>query len=497
MSATSGPGARARLSGSALRERLSGAGDVLTMIGAALLVGLIALAALQRVGFAGLLAPFVVAAAILLLRVPAATLFGAVALAIFAEPDGGLLPADPLYTDVVKGVTPIDLLFALGTIGAGLRILQRRSRLVLPPQPLAAALGLLFLGLICGLVLGRASGIDVPFDELVLSIDSWCYLLVLPFVIVNLGMTERQVKLVLVGAGLLGLLKGLIGLALVASGRGLDIDGGAVLTYYEPVANWLTMLVALAAVAALVLRVRPPLWLLVALPIVSASLVLSYRRSFWIATALALAVVLLLGLASTRRRLAIPIVVLLAVAVWMLGSVAVQSDTPLGQRLQSLSPTKVSVKAEDRYRLDERANVIGELREHPITGLGVKVPWQATERSLPVEVNPDHTYVHFSLLYWWLKLGVLGLAAFLAMMASALALSWQVWRKAREPLLRAVGLASLAAFVGLLAIESTASFTGIESRFTFAFAAQVGLLAVMVRQARVAPVPVPAPTPRP
>jgi O-Antigen ligase len=481
----SGQHARARLSGAGeLQARLSGAGDVLTMIGAALLVGLLALAALQRVGFAGLAAPFVVAAAILALRMPVAVLFGAVGLAIIAEPDGGLFPADRLYQDVVKGITPLDLLFALGTIGAGLRILHRRTRLVLPPQPLAAALGLLLLALICGLVVGRASGVDVPFDEMVLSVDSWGYLLVLPFVIVNLGMTERQVKLVLFGAGVLGLVKGLLGLLLVASGRGLDIEGGAVLTYYEPVANWVTMLVALTVVAALLLRARPPLWLLITLPVVSASLVLSYRRSFWIATALALAVVLLLGLASTRRRLAIPIVALLAVAVWMLGSVAVQSDTPLGQRLQSLSPSSISAKAEDRYRFDERANVVAALREHPITGLGVKVPWQATERSLPVEVNPDHTYVHFAALYWWLKLGVLGLAAFLAMMASALALSWRVWRSAREPLLRAVGLASLAAFVGLLAIESTASFTGIESRFTFAFAAQLGLLAVIARQSR-------------
>lgn len=488
MPAASGPPhAPASSSGSALRARLSGAGDVLTMVGAALLVGLIALAALQRVGFAGITAPFAVAGAILLLRWPVAVLFGAVALTILAEPgEGALLPvAEPIYRDVVKGITPLDLLFALGVIGAGLRILEQRRRLVLPPQPLAFASLLLLLALVCGLLVGRAADTDVPFDEMALSLDSFGYLLVLPFVIVNLGMTERQAQLALAGAGLLGLLKGLLGLVLVASGRGLDIGSGGVISYYEPVANWLTLLVALTAVAALLLRARPPLWLLVALPIASASLVLSYRRSFWIGAALAVAVVLLLGSASARRRLAIPVVGLLVVAVWMLGSVAVRTDTPLGQRLESLSPTQLAAKAEDRYRLDERANVIAALREHPIAGLGVQVPWQATERSLPVEVNPDHTYVHFALLYWWLKLGVLGLAAFLAMMASALALSWQVWSSAREPLLRAVGLASLAGVVGLLAIETTASFSGVESRFTAAFAAQLGLLAVMVRQARV------------
>ena len=58
-------------------------------------------------------------------------------------------------------------------------------------------------------------------------------------------------------------------------------------------------------------------------------------------------------------------------------------------------------------------------------------------------------------------------------------LAWQVWRRSREPLLSAFGLGSLCAIAGLVVIDTTASFTGVDPRFTIVFAAQVGLLALL------------------
>ena len=62
-------------------------------------------------------------------------------------------------------------------------------------------------------------------------------------------------------------------------------------------------------------------------------------------------------------------------------------------------------------------------------------------------------------------------------------LAWQAWRRSAEPVLRAFGLASLCGIAGLVAVETTASFTGVDARFTVLFAAQLGLLALIVRTA--------------
>ena len=58
---------------------------------------------------------------------------------------------------------------------------------------------------------------------------------------------------------------------------------------------------------------------------------------------------------------------------------------------------------------------------------------------------------------------------------------WQAWQVSREPLLRAFGLASLCGIAGLVAIDTTASFTGVDPRFTILFCVQIGLLAQLAR----------------
>lgn len=467
--------------------KLRAAADAVALTGGGLLATLLAIEAARRYGFTGLAAPLAVGVAILLLRWPALVVLGTVALAVLFEgPDFGLLPAtDNLYRDLAGGVMPIDLLFALGVVATALQLLRRRLPVLLPPPPLSLAVALILIALAGGAIVARPAGVS-PTTALLAS-HTIVYVALLPVLIVNLYLTGRQIKLALVGVAVLAIVKAVLGLAVIATGRGFAVEGST-LTYYTPTGNWVPMVVALVVVAALLLRVRPrlPLWLLAGTPLLLASLTLSYRRSFWIGFALALLTLIPLGLRPPTRRLILPIAVLLGVAVWVLGSAALQADTMVAQRLQSLSISRLESNPQDRYRLDERANVVGELRDHPITGLGLEVPWQATERPLPVEVNPSHSYVHFAVLYWWLKLGLLGLVAFVTTMASGIWLSWRIFRRGREPVIRAVGLGSACAILGLLAIESTATFTGVDFRFTIAFAAQLGLLAVLYRRATTA-----------
>ena len=107
-----------------------------------------------------------------------------------------------------------------------------------------------------------------------------------------------------------------------------------------------------------------------------------------------------------------------------------------------------------------------ELEKKPITGLGILVPWEATNRPLPIEHEDAREYVHFAALWWWMKLGILGLLAYPLLLLSIARLAWKVWRKATEGIVRAFGLASLCGIAGLLVAETTATFTGAELRFT-------------------------------
>jgi hypothetical protein len=195
----------------------------------------------------------------------------------------------------------------------------------------------------------------------------------------------------------------------------------------------------------------------------------------------------LLGTSPARRRLLLPACIAAAAAIWLLGSVAFQAQLPIVKRAESLAPTKLETNVEDSYRLDERANVLAEIGRHPITGIGLSTPWAASARLLSVEHEEGRLYVHFAALWYWLKLGLLGLLAYIGVLLGSAVLAWRVWRTGHSLLVRAFGLASLAGIAGLAVIETTATFTGVEARFTVLFAAQLGLLALASRLAATGP----------
>jgi hypothetical protein len=272
-----------------------------------------------------------------------------------------------------------------------------------------------------------------------------------------------------------------VGVIGVVAGKGVVVDG-ATITYYEPTANWLVLLAILTVAAALLLRTRPPLWVLLGSPLLVLSLSLSFRRSFWIGGALGILLVILLSSRTPGRRIAVVTGFLLAVAVWTLSLQPLQGDTPIAKRARSLEPSKVEENAQDRYRIDELANVTAEIRRHPVTGLGLGGQWTATH-PLGVEHENGRSYTHVVALWWWMKLGILGLLAYLAVMASFLAMGWQVWRRSSDQMLAAAGLAVFCGVLALAVVETVGSFTGVDPRFTALVGAVGGLLVVMRRLA--------------
>lgn len=439
--------------------------------------GLFAIALTREFGLQLLvLLPLAMLAALVFVR-PIVALSLAAGGTILAETSNfGLFPfTEQLYEDRFQSLSGLDLLLLFAVAAVAFDLLRTRRPLRIPAA-LGLPLALLTLALLAGLVTGYAAGSGIR--TMLFAQRPLMYLIVLPLAFVNLDADERTLRLLVKGGFAIALLKALLGVAAVVSGRGYPIDG-SVLTYYEPTGNWIVLVALLGIVAALIGRMRPPLWLVLSAIPLLASLVLSFRRSFWIGGMVALVVVIVLAASQAGRRLIVPTALLVGVGIWLLGSIQFQSQSAIGERVQSLSPTRVEANAEDRYRLDERANVLAEIRAAPLSGLGIDVPWSASERPLPVEHRNGRLYTHVVSLYLWLKLGILGPLAYLALIAGAAVLSLRAWRKEHDPFLRCFGAASLSALAGLLVIETTASFTGVDSRFTVLFATQIGLLGAL------------------
>jgi hypothetical protein len=454
-------------------------------LAALLITALLAFGGVHKLGTVGLLVPLGLVLVGILLSRPLLAVTLVVVLTILCEgPTFGILTfTSHLYTQVYKYVSLLDMAVAVAVVSVGVDLMRHRRPLWLP-RPLALPLALLALAMVAGVVTGHANGASIRFAAI--SEHVLVYLLLLSLAVANLDLDRRQISVLLTGAMALAIVKAGLGLVEVAGHYGQTVEGTATLTYYEPASNWLIMIALFVVLAAAVARLKPPLWMLLGSPLLIACLVLSYRRSFWIATVVGVLLVLLLGTSSSGRRLLVPAGLVVAGAIWLLGAINFQSQLPIVKRATSLTPSKVETNVQDSYRLDERANVISEIEEHPITGLGMTIPWAATARPLSVEHEEGRQYVHFAALWYWLKLGVLGVCAYVGIMLGSMVLAWQVWRRSPEPMLRAFGLASLCGIAGLIVIDTTASFTGVEARFTVLFATQIGLLALLARSARTA-----------
>lgn len=335
---------------------------------------------------------------------------------------------------------------------------------------------LLAVGVAFGVVTGLTGGAD-PLDVANPS-KPMLHLVVVPFLAVAV-LVDRRRRLALAGivAALL-IAKSAVGVLAILVGQATAFGADGALTYLDAPVNHLAVVYLAAMVALAFARAPIPRWLLLGTPVVALSLVLSFRRSFWISVLLAVLLTLIVASGQRGRIWIVLGGVLLALAVWttVVGGGAQTSDNPVVQRAQSLDPTAVRQSTGDRYRLEEQRNVIEELRRHPATGLGLGVPWTA-RNPLSEEHVGGRQYSHVVALYLWLRLGPLGLVGYLWLSLATVWTGFRVWSKASSRVERAVALALAAATVGLMVVELTGAFTGISARVSILVAVTIGWLA--------------------
>ena len=445
--------------------------------------GLFFVVLIDRAGPVAALLPLAALVVAFLLSQPRLTLAALLGVVIVIEADPvGLLPIGPsFYSPIRVGQTPPDLLFYILLAGTALQLMRERSHprgigpMTLPLIALtAAAIGGLATGVLRGCFGERARDDRDPLR------GNCCWL---PLIVANLLTDKASVRAFLVGAAGLAAFKAITGLA--AGGpraRGSRWTAASSRTTSRR-ANWLMLMFLLFCLAARVRRFRLPGWGLVdrasgppCVPAVLPPLVLARGR--------------------------------------------VRGDRGPGDGEPSLGPNRArdrrrggscscwrarrrSAGSECRARCSSARNRFGPVRSgrtratatgstssatsspswrtRRSPGSAWDVPWSA-RHPLSEEGPRPRNYVHVILLWYWLKLGLLGVLAFVWLYGMAMWTAVGIWRRHPDEFVRIGALAALGGLVALAIVELTASFTGVEPRLTIVFAALIGWIAAAWRQ---------------
>jgi len=216
------------------------------------------------------------------------------------------------------------------------------------------------------------------------------------------GIAQWLLNIPLGGAGDVGVREGV---AFTEGGRG-QVQGGA---YGFPIA-------AVLSFAALISdHVRSPLAraaLLAVFLLNTVSLVLTFERSFWLATVVGILLVIARAGRSQRVRAVLWTPVALVLVAVLFATIAPGQSTVASQRL--LSVGNFENDSSLRYRIIESRHVLEEIRERPIlgSGLGATIFWGRPAEGVP----PDtYSYTHNGYLRLVWQLGAGG-AALLSML---------------------------------------------------------------------------------
>jgi hypothetical protein len=388
----------------------------------------------------------------------------------------------------VPGLLASDLVLILGLAWAAVALgraqLDRRSRIVC-----VALLAFLALGAVQalhGLMQGRGIS-DVGAEYRVFLVLGGAAMIALPLLL-EAGSRRRLVR----GMALLGLALGLWaliqwtvdipfaeagdagvreGILQTTAGRG-QIQGGL---FSFPVATIMAAAVLVAGVVASRL-VQALLACVVLLNL--AGLLLTYERTFWVATVIG--VLLVVAGSPSRGRLRALFWGPLAIVVFFAVMSTVAPDTLGAARERLLSLGRYQSDNSLRYRLTESDRVLDEIEKRPLTGSGLAAtiywgrPWE--------DVPPDtHTFAHNGYLWVTWKLGLLGAALLFGAMLFVL-----IGRAppAPSPLAAALRIGARAGLLALLLSSVTfPSFTQLSS------AAVLGLLLALAVAPMRAPYP--------
>jgi hypothetical protein len=205
-------------------------------------------------------------------------------------------------------------------------------------------------------------------------------------------------------AGVL-IVKGVLGLLVLATSQGAVIDGQRYVVYYDAA---LPMVAGMAIVGYLLAAERALPWRKMILLLAGTIVVFSFRRSVWSAMAAAVVVLPVIRMHGVVLR-RIFTVALLGLAV-LLATPSTVKDAAFGRVGSAVSVAQGTGNEDSarNHKLDLEQG-FRFARQHPWIGLGVRAP----QRREFAYQGINRLYVHNDPLQVWLRFGLPGVALFL------------------------------------------------------------------------------------
>ena len=247
------------------------------------------------------------------------------------------------------------------------------------------------------------------------------------FVVISTAVqSRRRAMLVLGGLAIAGVVVAVPNAFVVlqaARHHTLNLAGAPPVVIYttqNAVALFCVPLIAVAASLALYTRDRMERLASVAVLLVTGvATLLSFSRAGYLALAV---LTLLLVATHPRRRLLVPAVVIVGVAVSRIPPVA----SRLGHQVDFSDPNN---SLAERYQLWKAT--LRMLRDHPVFGSGLSGFADTVAPYRQADVFRERLiYPHNIVLNFWTETGLLGLAAFAWMLGAGLTATWRAWRTA-------------------------------------------------------------------
>src|SRR6267378_3115396 len=247
------------------------------------------------------------------------------------------------------------------------------------------------------------------------------------FVVISTAVqSRRRAMLVLGGLAIAGVAVAVPNAFVVlqaARHHTLNLAGAPPVVIYttqNAVALFCVPLIAVAASLALYTRDRMERLASVAVLLVTGvATMLSFSRAGYLALAV---LTLLLAATHPRRRLLVPAVVIVGVAVSRIPPVA----SRLGHQVDFSDPNN---SLAERYQLWKAT--LRMLRDHPVFGSGLSGFADTVAPYRQADVFRERLlYPHNIVLNFWTETGLLGLAAFAWILGAGLTATWRAWRTA-------------------------------------------------------------------
>jgi hypothetical protein len=322
----------------------------------------------------------------------------------------------------------------------------------------------LLLAILQGVILGREAHAGGFFVEAKTSL----YLVAVPWLAVKCIRAPRDIRILEYLILLLASAQAAVGILNVTLGAGPSVAGSVLAAY----TGGPLLVVLLGVFVGLVRALRGErdllAWMTVAFGVIT--IVLSQRRSFLLAVVVVGVAVSVVALIE-RREVVFGVLVSLGAA----GVLFFAAGGSVNLVTTGSGPGYNAIHGEigDQYRISERANVLSNLRKAPLQGLGFGVPWVQVD-PLPGYFSGNFNYTHVGFLWVWLKMGVLGLLAYVAMLIYGCACAARAYGRTLVRC-RPLVLASAGVIAADVILELTATFVGSDAQYTYVLALAVGI----------------------